>query len=87
MTTTTGEIAHLDATAQADLVRRGEITATELVDVAIERIERVNPQLNAVVTALFETAREQARTASGPFAGVPYLLKDLVVEMAGTPFR
>src|SRR5207244_887179 len=45
-----------------------------------------NPLLNAVVTRLYDTAREQARSARGPFAGVPYLLKDLVVELAGAPF-
>jgi amidase len=46
----------------------------------------VNPRLNAVVTPLYERARQKAGTASGPFAGVPYLLKDLVVEVAGTRF-
>jgi amidase len=80
------EVALLDTTGQAELVRRGEATAQELVRWAIERVERVNPSLNAVVTPLYDHALEQVRTASGPFAGVPFLLKDLVVEMAGTPF-
>lgn len=69
----------LDATAQAELVRRGEVTALELVDAAIRRIEVLNPTLNAFVTVCFERAREQARRTrpGGPFPGVPYAIKDL----------
>lgn len=67
----------LDATAQAELVRRGEVTPLELVDNAIAQIERVNPALNAVIYERFEKARAEAGTVSGPFRGVPYLLKDL----------
>lgn len=86
--TTAAEIATLDATAQAALVRDGEVSAAELVESAIERIERLNPTLNAVVTTLYDHARAAAaRPPSGPFCGVPYLLKDLVVEIEGTPFR
>ncbi len=72
-------LAQLDATAQAELVRRKEATPLELVDAAIGRIEALDPKLNAVVTRLFERGRERARsgTLTGPFAGVPYLLKDL----------
>ena len=80
------ELAALDATAQADLVRRGELSAREIVIAAIERIEALNPQLNAVVTPMYERALARVDTATGPFAGVPYLLKDLVVEVAGTRF-
>jgi amidase len=81
------QLARLDATAQAELVRRGEVTATELVESAIERIETLNPLLNAVVATEFDGAlRRAAGPLSGPLAGVPYLLKDLVVERAGTPF-
>lgn len=79
------DLARLDATAQAELVRRGEATPIELVDAAIARIERVNPRLNAVVTPLFERAREAARgdLPDGPFRGVPFLLKDLQAALAG----
>ncbi|MEQ8857993.1 MAG: amidase [Pseudomonadales bacterium] len=74
-----GDLWRLDATAQADLVRRGEVSALELVDAAIARIERFDPLLNAVVTRTFERAREAARgpLPQGPFRGVPYLVKDL----------
>lgn len=81
------ELAWLDATAQAALVRTGEVGPRELVDAAIARIERLNPHLNAVVHPLFERARSDAESApDGPFRGVPLLLKDLMAEMEGTPF-
>jgi len=72
----------------AELVRRREAAPIELVDAAIERIERVNPQLNAVVWERFEKAREEARSAQlpqGPFTGVPFLTKDLGCTTAGEP--
>ncbi len=79
------DLAHLDATAQADLVRRKEVKAIELVDAAIERIERLNPTLNAVVTPMYDLARQTASgpLPDGPFTGVPYLLKDLLASYAG----
>jgi amidase len=69
----------LDATAQAELVRKGEVTSLQLVDAAIKRIEMMNPKLNAFVTTCFEQAREQAKgeLPDGPFRGVPYAIKDL----------
>jgi amidase len=77
--------AALDATAQADLVRRKEVRSLELVDAAIARIERLNPKLNAVVAHWFDEAREQARGTlpEGPFTGVPFLIKDLISAYAG----
>jgi amidase len=81
------ELALLDATAQAELVRAGQVTAVELTEAAIDRIETLNPELNAVVTPAYELALKAARTVKGgPFAGVPYLLKDLGCEMAGVRF-
>jgi amidase len=82
------EFAFLDATAQADLVRRKEVKPVELVDAAIERIERLNPTLNAVVTPMYDLARKAASKPlpDGPFTGVPYLLKDLAAEYAGVRF-
>lgn len=81
------ELAFLDATAQAALVRKKEVTAAEMVDAAIDRIERLNPELNAVITPLYERAQEAAAEApiDAPFAGVPFLLKDIVAEHEGTP--
>ncbi len=78
----------LDATAQAALVRNGEATPLELVDAAIARVEATNDVLGAVVTPLFDRAREQARDPAlprGPFRGVPCLLKDLGCHRAGDP--
>jgi amidase len=77
----------LDATAQADLVRRGELTPADLVDAAIARIEAVNPQLDAVLRTRFEQARTEAAgdLPDGPFRGVPMLLKDLGCMVAGEP--
>jgi len=75
----------MDATAQAELVRGGEATPVELVEAAIERIERLNPAINAVVTPMFDIALETARRdlPPGPFTGVPFLLKDLSASWAG----
>lgn len=83
----------LDATDQADLVRRKEVTAVELLDAAIERIEAFDPAVNAVVIRWFDEARESAaaidsgagRGAGGAFAGVPFLLKDLWATYSGQP--
>jgi amidase len=81
------DLMRLDALAQAELVRTGEVQPIELVDAAIAKIEKLNPQLNAVVTPMFETARELAKGTlpDGPLRGVPFLLKDLLAEYAGAP--
>jgi amidase len=75
-----------DATGLAELVAEGEVTAGELLDEAIARVERVNPSINAVVHDAHELARAsiEAGLPEGPFRGVPFLLKDLYAEMAGT---
>jgi amidase len=81
------EIAALDATAQAGLARKGEVTAVELVDWAIQRIEALDPELNAVVTRTFEQARAAAVAGpAGPVTGVPMLCKDLALEQPGVRF-
>ncbi len=83
------ELAFRDATAQAELVRRGEVSPLDLVDAAIARVEAVNPTVNAVIHPLFDKAREQARGAlpDGPFRGVPILFKDLMCAVAGDPYH
>lgn len=68
-------IARLDAVDQAELCRRGEVSAAELFDACMRRIERLNPLLRAVVTIAPQRARS---VAAGPFAGVPFLVKDAV---------
>jgi amidase len=81
------DIALLDATAQAELVRTKQVKPSELVDAAIERIERLNPQINAVIRPMFDEARKTAaaKLPEGPFTGVPFLLKDLGPMYAGVP--
>jgi amidase len=83
------DLASLDATAQAELVRNGEATAVELAEAAIERIEATNGDLNAVIHPLFEEGLEAARgeLPDGPFKGVPFLLKDLGAAFAGQPLH
>ncbi len=77
-----------DATEQARLVRDGEVSAVELVDAAISRLESA-PELNVLVHADFDAARAAAagHRGDGPLAGVPFLLKDLGEPQAGLPER
>jgi amidase len=79
----------MDATAQAELVRTKEVSPAELVGAAIDRMERRNPELNAIIHELYERARTEAagELPDGPFRGVPFLLKDLGAELAGTPLN
>jgi len=80
------DYASHDAVSLAELVRKKEVTPLELVEEALTRIGRVDPQLHAVVGRLDEHARAQARAGvSGSFAGVPFVLKDLLSQAAGTP--
>ncbi|MDT7553617.1 MAG: amidase, partial [Pseudonocardiales bacterium] len=82
------DLVRLDATAQADLVRQGEVTPVELVEAAIEAVEAVDPQLGAVFIRTPEHALDHARTVSkdAPFPGVPILVKDMALELAGYPY-
>jgi amidase len=83
------ELSTMDATAQAELVRRKELTPLELVDAAIARIERINPIVNAVITPLYEEARAAAVAPDlpeGTFRGVPFLLKDIGAMQKGQPY-
>lgn len=83
------ELAWMDATAQSELVRTGQIKPVELVEAAIRRVERLNPRINAVITQRYERALEEARSRDlpgGPFRGVPFLMKDLGCHSAGDPY-
>jgi amidase len=86
------ELLPLSGTAQARLIQDGEISAVELMEVHLRRIEQVNPSLNAVAEVLCESAREAAkrvdrqraqRVPLGPLAGVPFSVKDSI-EVQGT---
>jgi amidase len=69
------------------LVKKGEVTPLELVDAAIERIERHNPAINAVVHKAYDDARAEAQgpLPDGPFKGAPFLVKDLLIQVKGWP--
>ena len=85
----------LDATAQAELISSKQATSRELVDASIERIEQLDGAINAVVMRWFERARNQASAFDelptgaparrAPFGGVPFLVKDLHMHLAGLP--
>ena len=81
------EYSEYDGLGLADLVRRGEVSAAELVEAAIERIEQHNGALNAVVFKAYDEARKTAtgELPDGPFRGVPFLVKDHDVAVGGWP--
>ena len=76
----------LDAFGQAALLRNGEVTPLELVDHTLDRIEKLNPRLNAVVIDLFDDARKKAADLKldAEFSGVPILVKDSGQQIEGT---
>ena len=74
------QLLELDALGQKELLDKKEVTTAELTDFYIDRIQKYNPKLNAVVTEMFDTARERAKQqeiGNGPVAGLPFLIKDL----------
>ena len=75
-----------DGLGLAGLVKDGKVSASELLEAAIERVEQRNPTVNAVVDRMYDQAKAgiAAGLPSGPFAGVPYLLKDIGPLYAGT---
>ena len=81
------EYADHDGLGLAALVKTGEVSPAELVEAAIERIERHNPTLNAVVHKAYDEARKVAAgpLPEGPFQGVPFLIKDLGAQVRGWP--
>ena len=68
-----------DGIALAEMVRNGEVTPLELVETAVSIAEKYNPQLNAIVTEMYEEARKNAtiELPTSLLSGVPFLLKDL----------
>ena len=91
------EFIGYDAIALGELIRKGEISPVELLEITIQRIEQVNPALNAVIHEMYEQAIEKAedcfteiragKSTDAVFCGVPFLLKDLVAEYRGAPFH
>jgi amidase len=81
------EYEDYDGCGLAELIRRGEVSAAEVCEAAIERIERRNPEINAVVTPLFDFGRGALASLppEAPFCGVPFLLKDHLSALAGYP--
>src|SRR5882724_7563798 len=79
------EFGSYDAVGLADLIRKKQVSARELLDEAVARTAKVDPQINAVVVKHYDYATRQIDTGlpDGPFTGVPFLLKDLDV-LAGT---
>jgi amidase len=91
------ELIGYDGIALGRLIRKGEITPLELMEITIERIERVNLRLNAVIHKIYDRARMEAerwsagiragKAGEAVFAGVPFLLKDLIAEYEGTTIQ
>jgi amidase len=79
------EYDQYDGLGLAALVKKKEVSAAEICEEAITRIERVNPALNAVITPMYDLARKAVGQSlpDGPFTGVPFLLKDLLGDFAG----
>lgn len=78
-----------DGLGLAELIRSKQLSASEVIDEAIGRAERTEPKLSFVVHRMYESARRAAREplGDGPFAGVPYVVKDLLSAVAGAPSR
>ena len=81
------EYANTDAVGLAELIRRGEVSATEVVETAIDAARAVNPTLNFIAHDLAGSARSEISrlVAGAPFEGVPFMVKDLSLDMAGVP--
>jgi amidase len=86
---TANELMSMDATDQAALLKKGGVSAEELVEASTLQIETLNPILNAVIHPMFEKARAQIKSvpAGAPFAGVPFLVKDILCHTAGDPYH
>ncbi len=80
------EYLRYDGLGLAELVAQKQIHPAELLQIAIERSQQTNPALNAIIIPMHDYAKNRAQNAlSGPFAGVPFLVKDLFQEYAGYP--
>lgn len=86
---TASELMRMDAIDQAAMVRKGAVSAQELVEASILQIQKLNPALNAVIHPMFEKAQAQSKSvpAGAPFGGVPFLVKDILCHTAGDPYH
>ncbi|WP_281646668.1 amidase [Parendozoicomonas sp. Alg238-R29] len=80
-------LQNYDATGLAELIRTGQISREEAFDFSVQQIEQHNPALNAVIRTRFDKARIEMKAADSdaPFAGVPFLTKDLMAAIGGEP--
>ena len=78
-----------DALGLAELIKKGETTPKELLDIAINRLEEVNPKTNAVIHKLYDFAKESINNINSDsvFAGVPFLMKDVGAHLKGAPMN
>lgn len=78
------EYRRYDALGLAELIKRGETTAPKLLDIAIRRAEEINPSINAIVTKMYDEGMKMLNEypKNAPFAGVPFLIKDLDIHIA-----
>src|SRR5690606_22770032 len=75
-----------DATALAQMVRGGEVSSAELLEIASAQLQRLNPLLNAVNLSMLAQAQQRLlEPLQGPLAGVPLLIKDAIQDYAGLP--
>lgn len=76
-----------DALALAELVRKKEVTPAELIEIAIQRAESVNPKINAIIHKMYDKAKEMANkvNVNASFAGVPFLIKDIGIHIKDEP--
>lgn len=83
------EYRKYDALGLAELVRKREVTPQKLLDIAIRRAEEVNPQINAIVSKMYDEGMKMLTNfpADAPFSGVPFLIKDLGIPIAGTTMQ
>ena len=83
------ELSRLDSCGLAEVIRSGDVSPVEAVQASIDRIQKLDGELNAVVTERFERALDDAAgdIPDGPFKGVPFILKDLWTSSANEPMH
>lgn len=81
------EYCEYDGTDLADLIRKSKVSPAEVLEAAISQIEKINPKINAVVYKMYENAKKEINKMdlSAPLVGVPFLVKDLGLDIAGFP--